>query len=383
MKKILLLIITLVVLFSNVSLYAQHQHQAPPIKKETTVSQKKIKYWTCGMHPQVKQDKPGNCPICNMKLIPIYEEETVSQAAPEEAIIKLSSRDISLAGIKSEPVTLRHLFKEIRTVGRIAYDPESYKAEEEYIQALKAQEDLKASEIPEIKKRASSLVEAAGLKLRLLGLGEEQIKELATQNKPDSSLIISNEENPFVWVYADIYEYELSWIRIGQPMKIYSVSFPDEEFRGKIEAVDPVLNPMTRSVRIRAKIDNPQLKLKPQMYVDIFIESYLTDENDQHKLVLAIPKDAVLDTGLRKIVYLDLGGGSYLGKEVKVGPEAISYVDGEKQKFYPVVGGLKENDLVVTKGNFLIDSQSQITGVAAGVYGGALGVKEETKPHIH
>jgi len=179
------------------------------------------------------------------------------------------------------------------------------------------------------------------------------------------------------------YEYELSWVKIGQSLKAISVSFPAEEFKGEVISIDPVLNPMTRSVRIRAKIENPELKLKPQMYVDVFIEAYLTDENGQHKLILALPKDAVLDTGMRKIVYLDLGSGSYQGREVEIGPEATVYVDTQKQKFYPVMSGLKENDLVVTKANFLIDSQSQISGVGAAGYGGALGTSEETKPPIH
>jgi hypothetical protein len=88
-----------------------------------------------------------------------------------------------------------------------------------------------------------------------------------------------------------------------------------------------------------------------------------------------VPKDAILDTGMRKIVYLDLGDGSYLGREVKIGPEATAYLDGQKLKFYPVTSGLKEGDTVVTKANFLIDSQSQITGIEAAVYGGALGTE--------
>lgn len=373
---LLLLFITIYDLrFTIYESFAQHQHQTQETKKES-VSPKKIKYWTCAMHPQIKQDKPGNCPICNMKLIPVYEEEIGPATEEEKGIIKLSPRDITLAGVKSEAVILRHLFKEIRTVGRIAYDPELYKAEEEFIQAVKTKNRLEESQISEIKARTDALIEAARLKLRLQGLSEEQIDELSKQNQPDRSLIISDEVNPYVWVYADIYEYELSWVRIGQPVKVISIGFPGEEFTGKIMAIDPVLNPMTRSVRIRAKIENPKLLLKPQMYVDVFIESYLTDEDGQHKLVLAIPKDALLDTGLRKIVYLDLGDSSYLGKEVKIGSEAISYVDGKKQRFYPLVSGLKENDLVVTKANFLIDSQSQLTGVEAAAYGGALGVKE-------
>ncbi|MCM8819450.1 MAG: efflux RND transporter periplasmic adaptor subunit, partial [Candidatus Omnitrophica bacterium] len=186
--------------------FAQHQHETLQAQKEAKTSQKKIKYWTCGMHPQIKQEREGNCPICNMKLIPVYEE--VVPLKEEKGVVKLTPRDISLAGVKSEPVTFRHLFKEIRTVGRIAYDPELYKAEEEFIQAINIQQKLKESQIPEVKKFSDTLVEAARLKLTLQGLSSKQIDELSKQGQPDRSLVISDQESPYVWVYADLYEYE-------------------------------------------------------------------------------------------------------------------------------------------------------------------------------
>ncbi len=102
-------------------------------------------------------------------------------------------------------------------------------------------------------------------------------------------------------------------------------------------------------------------------------------------MVLAIPKDAVLDTGIRKIVWVDRGNGEYEGRKIQIGPEATATVDKKEAKFYPVLSGVGEGEKVVTKGNFLIDSQSQITGVAASAYGGALGAeeKEETPVHQH
>lgn len=343
-----------------IPVYAQEQQALPP---QATEQKKKIKYWTCGMHPQIKMDKPGNCPICNMKLIPVYGQPAeTSEEASGAGVVKLSQRDIDLAGVKSEPVVKRELSKEIRTVGKVAYDPGLYKAEEEFIQALVSADALRKSEISDIKKGSESLIEASRLKLKLMGLNDTQIDELAKSGSPDRGLIISDAQAPYVWVYADIYEYELSWVKPGQQVSVSSISFPDEEFKGVISAMDPVLNPMTRSARVRIKIDNPQLKLKPEMYVDVLIKSAMAP-------ALVVPKDAVLDTGERKIVYIDLGNGSYRAKEVKVGPEA--------EGFFPVSGGLKEGDLVVTAANFLIDSQSQLSGVAS-VYGGALGTKEES-----
>lgn len=186
---------------TNYQIYAQHQHQIPEDKKEIKTTQKKIKYWTCGMHPQIKQEKEGNCPICNMKLIPVYEEEVTPTTEEEKGVIKLSPRDITLAGVKSEAITSRYLFKEIRTVGRIAYDPELYKAEEEFIQAIRTQEKLKESQISEVKVRSEALIEAAKLKLRLQGLTDEQIEELSKQEAPERSLIISDKLSPYVWAY--------------------------------------------------------------------------------------------------------------------------------------------------------------------------------------
>lgn len=347
--------------------------------------ERKILYYRNPMNPSITSKLPAKDNM-GMDYIPVYEDAQ----APEEKeagagnLVKLSQRDISLAGVVSRPVTMMHLFKDIRTVGRIAYDPDLYKAEEEFIQAVKTRKTLEKSEMPEMKIRSDSLVEASRLKLRLIGLEEEQVNELLERGEPDQSLIVSDKENPYVWVYADIYEYELSWVKTGQKVKMATVSFPGEEFNGVVAAIDPILNPMTRALRARFKIDNPELKLKPQMYADIFIEARLTAASGMRQPVLAIPLDAVLDTGMRKIVYLDLGNGSFLGKEVEIGPAGTAYVEGQKQNFYPVIKGLKEGDRAVTKANFLIDSQSQLTGIAASAYGGALGAKEEAMPqHQH
>lgn len=342
--------------------------------------ERKILYYRDPMNPKITSQAPAKDPM-GMDYLPVYEEETASEFGSSAGIqVNLNARDVELAGVVSEPVNSLHLFKDIRTVGKVAYDPQLYQSEEEFIQALVAKEALQKSSAEEVKIRSTRLVDASRLKLRLLGLSEAQIDELAKIRQPDRSLIISDGLNPSVWIYADIYESDLSWIKQGQSVKVTAISFPAEEFSGKISAIDPVINPMTRSTRIRAKIDNPQLKLKPEMYVDIFIEAYLTDEEGNHKMALAIPQNALLDTGERKIVYLDLGKGEYLGKEVEAGPAASAYVNGQKQEFYLVAKGLKEGDRVVTRANFLIDSQSQISGAAAAAYGGALGAQEEQKP---
>jgi Cu(I)/Ag(I) efflux system membrane fusion protein len=341
---------------------------------------RKILYYRNPMNPSITSDVPAKDSM-GMDFIPVYEESgTAGDGSQNQATLKLSPREIALAGVVSEEITFRDLFKEIRTVGKIAYDPQLYKAEEEFIQALKTSQALQESREGQLKERTASLAEAARLKLRLMGLSDQQIDGLKDADGPDRSLIISDEKNPYVWVYADVYEYELSWVKEDQPVKVVSLSYPGEEFQGRIVAIDPVLNPDTRAERVRIKIDNSRLKLKPQMYVDIYIKGYLKDDKEMQRKVLAVPENAVLDTGMRKLAYLDLGNGIYSGKEVEVGPQAEAYVGGQKLNFYPVVSGLKAGDKVVTRANFLIDSQSQLTAtVTSSAYGGALGAKDEVQ----
>ncbi|MBU0571652.1 MAG: efflux RND transporter periplasmic adaptor subunit [Candidatus Omnitrophica bacterium] len=382
-----------------------------------------IKHYTCGMHPSVRvtpeEHNKGtiNCPICNMNLTPVYEhEENGSDSSSyygcgmegEEHVfflqgaregmtcpicgmplkkiskkesdnlrgviskVEIKGEQAKLAGVKTEPLRKLHLFKEIRTVGKVAYDPQLAIAQEELVSGLKALDKMGEKSIPEIKERAASLVESSKRKLELLGLNTEQIKELEKTRTIETSFILPEEK---MWIYGEIYEYELSWVRIGEQVSVTTASIPGEEFKGVISSLNPVVNPKTRSLIFRAQVDNPDLKLKPEMYVDIIIMSMLS--SDSNTEVLAVPKEAVLDTGMRKIVWVDKGDGKYEGKEIAIGSEAVAIIDGRESKFYQVVKGLSEGEKVVTKSNFLIDSQSQLSGTAASAYGGTIGSKEE------
>jgi Cu(I)/Ag(I) efflux system membrane fusion protein len=201
----------------------------------------------------------------------------------------------------------------------------------------------------------------------LLGLNEDQITELEKTKEVQTNLILPGDK---MWIYGDVYEYELNWVKKGSHIKVRPVSLAGEEFFGEIVSINPVVDPRTRSVRFRALIDNPNKKLKPEMYVDVEIMSQYVGPDGSTE-VLSIPKSALLDTGRRRIVWVDKGNGQFEGRAVEVGPESIGHSE-QPLKFYPVLKGLKEGEHVVTKGNFLIDSQSQITGVAASSYSGAL-----------
>jgi uncharacterized Zn finger protein (UPF0148 family) len=332
----------------------------------------------CGEHSFIIKEQKMNCPVCSEPLKKLTQEEA-DKLKGVVSRVKIKGKQAKLAGVKTEPVRRLHLYKEIRTVGTVAYDPKLAIAQEEFISTLKTLDKIREGTIPEIEERAQRLAESSKRKLRLLGLSNEQIEELGQTKEIQTSLILPEEK---MWIYGDVYEYELSWVKVGGEVKVTTSSLPGDVFKGVIASVNPVLDPKTRSVRFRVEINNPELKLKPEMYVDVIIESMYMSPDGAH-MVLAIPKDALLDTGTRKIVWVYKGGEEYEGRIIEVGPTSTAVIDEKEVSFYPVLKGLEEGELVVTKANFLIDSQSQITGVAASSYSGAIGAEEEPAPPLH
>lgn len=312
-----------------------------------TQPQRKILYYQSGMHPWIKSDKPGKCPICGMDLMPVYEGEEAKGQKPEAKgnTVQLTQNQLRHLDVKTATVAYRSLSKEIRAVGTVAYDPELVVAEEEFVAAVES----------------GVLVEAGRRKLRLLGLSERKIDQLAKTKKIDTNLILPENE---MWVYADIYEQELSWVKQGGRAEVKSVSYPEQTFSGIIEAIEPILEAKTRSAKLRIKVANPNLLLKPQMFVDVYLKS-------PARRALAVPKEAVLDTGKRKIAYVEKEQGLYEARDVVIGASASGFI--------PIIKGLHAGEKVVTSANFLIDSQSQLTGGSSTLYGGATEVHQHDR----
>lgn len=329
------------------------------------------------------------------------------------------------------------------------YSPDLVITQQEYLLALETLEKVKESPHGETLEGARSLVDASKKRLLLWGISEKQIEELEEKGEASTHMVIyapiggtvvhknavegkyvKEGENLFqiaglsnVWVLADIYESELAGIKKGQDVEITTFAFPGDTFTGQVSFVDPYLNPKTRTVKVRVDVPNPRMKLKPGMYVNVLLSArvhegiqgtgkviytcpmhpeVLSDKPGDCPIcemalvekpqvpagsVLAVPRSAVLDTGERKLVYIEREKGVYVPKEIEVGPAAVASVDGQKRRFYAVIAGLSEEMRVVTRANFLIDSQSQITGQAEAVYSGALerDKKEKAPPskHIH
>jgi Cu(I)/Ag(I) efflux system membrane fusion protein len=368
--------------------------------------------WTCSMHPQIRQPKPGRCPICAMDLIPVTETGAGEVGNRE---LRLSPAARKLAEIQTVPVERRPVTAEVRMVGKVEYDetrvsyitswvpgrlerlyvdytgvavkqgdpmvavysPELVAAQEELLQSIKAAEQLQASDVEILKRAADQTVGAVREKLRLWGLKVEQIAEIEARGTVAETVVIRApaggvvvEKNAFegqyvttgtriytiadlshVWVKLDAYESDLPWVRPGQHVRFSAEAYPGETFEGKIAFIDPVLDSGTRTAKVRVNLDNPDGQLKPEMFVRGIIEARMETASDGEP-PLVIPASAPLITGKRAVVYLETEPGLYAGREVTLGPRTGD--------FYIVEAGLEEGQRVVTRGNFKIDSAIQI-----------------------
>jgi hypothetical protein len=340
----------------------------------------------CPMHPQITSDRKGTCPICGMDLVKNDPEPEVSAAMPEQKERKLlfyrnpmnptvtspvptkdsmgmdyvpvyeepkgapkgvaiNSSKQQLIGVKKDIAAKRQLSVEILSVGKVAYDPELYVAQEEYIQALKTAVATQNSALVSIREQSAGLLASAEKKLLLSGMSKTEIEALKQGGTAQASLYSSGNSGK-AWVYITIYEYELGLVKEGQKVSIDAVAYPGQVFLGQVTALTPVVNAESRSIRARAEVEDKEGQLKPEMFVNAKIIIDLGEK-------LAVPEEAVMDSGMRKIVYV-VTNDRFEAREVTLGPKA-----GE---FYEVIDGLKEGEEVVTSGNFLIDAESKLKG---------------------
>ncbi|MBI5701371.1 efflux RND transporter periplasmic adaptor subunit [Candidatus Saganbacteria bacterium] len=291
-------------------------------KKEDT-SGKKILFYRNPMNPQITskvfmKDEMG------MDYLPVYEKEK----GEAEGEISIGQDEEALVGVETKKVVRRPLHKEIRTAGIVANDPDLFVAEQEYLGSIALSDE--------------ALVESGKKRLKVLGLNDEQIEKLEKDGEAQQSLILPSD---MAWVYLTIYENEMGKVKVGSFVEVDTVAYPGEIFSGKIAAVSPVLDPMTRSLKARAEVSNPGHKLKPGMYANAVININLGNR-------LAVDEEAVINTGKRTIVVVSKGNGKFESRDVVLWQKADSY--------YEVISGLKEGDMIVTTGNFLLDSESRL-----------------------
>ena len=357
-------------------------------------------YYTCSMHPSVRQEGPGKCPICSMDLTPVSQSEAGS------GIIQIDEGRRQQIGIKTAVATTRAMDTAIRAVGKTAFDesrvrevtlkldgfierlhvnktgefvrrgqplltlysPELYAAQQDYLLALRSQKASRTSAAPD---RADYLVRAARERLRLWDLSKAQINQVARTGKPIERMPIHSPYSGFVveksvvegsavragqtlfrvaaldrvWVEADVYEKDLGAVRVGQAARVTLPYVAGRSFDGRITYVYPYLDASTRTGKVRIELPNPNLELKPEMYADVEIRA-------AGNSALTVPEDAVMITGPRQLVFLDLGEGRLKPQAVQVGKRSNGY--------YEILSGLKEGDRVIASANFLVASESRI-----------------------
>jgi Cu(I)/Ag(I) efflux system membrane fusion protein len=209
---------------------------------------------------------------------------------------------------------------------------------------VKTLRSLPAAAPLEEKEWASRLAESALARLVLLGLNTGMIDEIGGQEGPDKRLLFSAPGGE-AWVYANIYEYEIPLVRLGDRLEVEVPAMPGEKLSGEVRAIDTVVDPATRTVKVRALVENKEGFLKPDMFVNVVLRAELGS-------LLAVPEEAVLATGASSLVFVDKGKGVFEPRRVILGQRA--------EEAYEVKSGLTEGEHVVTNGNFLVDSESRL-----------------------
>ncbi|GJL65742.1 MAG: hypothetical protein NPIRA05_07130 [Nitrospirales bacterium] len=263
------------------------------------------------------------------------------------------------------------------------YSPELVATQEEYLLSLQGLEDVQASPLPDVHQQAQQVIEAARDRLRLWTFTDDQIDELEFQGRPNHSVTIFSpisghiiDKTAFqgmfvrpdmtmytianlstIWVLADVYEYELPFIQVGQSAMFTLEAFPGETFSGRVTYIYPYLQKKSRTVQLRLEFSNPQVRLKPDMYGTVLIQV-------NRGTSLVIPDQAVLDSGRRHVVFVAQEGDRFEPRKITLGPKVGS--------FFEVNQGLEEGERIVTSGTFLLDSESRL--MATSNMMGALGM---------
>lgn len=422
----------------------------------------KPKGYHCPMHPNYHSDKPGDCPICGMKLVPDEDSAHPVDAAAQKAVgkilfyrdpkapnfksdkpginpetgsdlepvyendpaampmgtIRVSPEKQQVIGVKFGEVTSGAGIHSFRSVGKVTmdetrfskvqtriegwiekvyvdftgksvdkgqplltlYSPEMLASQQEYLLAIRGREIMKESPLAGSQQQGDSLLAAARKRLELFSLSEAQIEEITRTQKPLTNITIYSPitgyvkmRNAFpkqritpetelytivdlskVWIMADVFESEASMIQVGMPARMTLSYGGGRKINGRVSYIQPEVDPTTRTLKVRIEADNPDMTLKPDMFVDVEFSVAMSAR-------MTVPAAAVLDTGLRKTVFVDRGNGYIEPRQVETGERIGDRVE--------IIRGLSAKERIVTSGNFLIDSESQLKSSTAGMAG--------------
>jgi len=364
-----------------------------------------VAHYTCPMHPSIKQHEPGRCPICGMDLVPVTEEQQ------RQGIVMLDDARRQSIGVRTYTVAVAPMRRELRAPGRVVYDesglhdvslkvqgwvthlsvdrvgqrvtrgqtlfsvysPELYAAQLDF---LLAQPSSVASLPAQSRGSLAPLAGSARQRLRLLGMSDAQLEQLTTSKTalesisipaPAGGIVIEKNvvegasieagmrlyriaDLQSVWLEADVYEADLPFTRAGQPVVVRLEHLPEQPIKAVIDSIYPYLDPATRTARVRVRIDNDRLELRPGMYASVALDADLGTR-------LQVPSSAVIYTGPRRLVFVDLGAGRFRPQEIAIGIESAG--------MYEVLSGLQAGDVVASSGVFLLAAEARIAAATS------------------
>lgn len=387
----------------------------PASKSATASPERKVLYYYDAMNSQNHYDKPGKAPD-GMNLVPKYADEESGLENMPSGSVKLSDAKQQLIGVQTAAVERQPLFRTIRAVGQLTadetklahvhmkvsgwieqvyvdyvgklvkkgdplftlYSPDLVATEQEYLIARRGKQYLGDSSFPDVSRGADSLLTSTRERLRLWDISDQQIQELDETGKitrtltfysPVTGFVMDRKAYPqtavtpdmdlyviadlsTVWANAQVYEYEVPYVHIGQLAQMELSYYPGRKYTGRVSYIYPTLDPQTRTVRARVEFPNPNFELKPDMYSEIDLKINYGNQ-------VVVPHGAVLDSGERQTVFVAKGNGFFEPREVKIGDKVDEKVI--------VLSGLKPGETIVTSGNFLIDSESRLSSAMEGM----------------
>lgn len=395
-----------------VPIYAEQTTPPAQNSSAATASkvERKVLYWYDAMNPLHHYDKPGKAPD-GMALVPKYAEEQAASMVPGSVMISADKQQ--LIGVRTAEVKRETLVRDVQTNGQVTadetkiahvhvkisgfiekvfvdsvgqlvkkgqplftiYSPDLVSTQEEYLIAKRGEKTLGNSPFAEVAQGSQSLLRSTRERLKLWDISDEQIKKLDESGEVSRTLTFYSPISGFVtdrkafpqtsvtpetelytvsdystiWVNADIFEYEVPFVKLGQQAEVQLSYYPAKTWRGRVSFIYPTVDPATRTIKVRMEFPNADFQLKPQMFADVKLK---IDYGNQ----IVVPQEAVLDSGKEQTVFVAHEGGSFEPRKITTGAKVGGMV--------MVLSGLKAGETVVTSGNFLIDSESRMKSAA-------------------
>ena len=402
-RELVIIAITLIVGIGLGSIFFGGTSENQEEHKHSETEQVSTTIWTCSMHPQIQMDKPGNCPICGMDLIPLKTDISEDKSDPNE--IQMTESAMKLAEVQTYIVKNGAPEKSIHLLGKVKADERNISAltarfggriEKLYVnykgQKVRRGQKLASIYSPELNTAQQELLDAAKYKdsnpsfykatrnkLKLWELTDKQIDNIEQSEEPNIYFDILSpitgtitrrdvaigdyvkEGSPLfevidlssVWIMFDAYESDLPWINMGDKITFTLQSLPGKEYTAKVKYIDPFIDARTRVAQVRVEMKNSNKDFKPEMFVNGILQSNTASNAEQ----LLIPKTSILWTGKRAVVYVRVPNRetpSFIYREITLGAEAGS--------FYVVANGLEEGEEIASNGVFKIDASAQLLG---------------------